>query len=77
MPVLKHYKGVCHIYVDQDVDVNQAVEIIYNAKVQRPGVCNALECLLVHEKVAPILLPKVGEKLGGAGVLFKADKKIL
>ncbi|GAB6888765.1 glutamate-5-semialdehyde dehydrogenase [Desulfothermus okinawensis JCM 13304] len=75
MPVLKHYKGVCHIYVDQDVDVNQAVEIIYNAKVQRPGVCNALECLLVHEKVAPILLPKVGEKLGGAGVLFKADKK--
>ncbi|GAB6160981.1 glutamate-5-semialdehyde dehydrogenase [Desulfothermus naphthae] len=75
MPVLKHYKGVCHIYVDEDVDIDQAVEIIYNAKVQRPGVCNALECLLVHEKIAPSLLPKVGEKLGGAGVLFKADKK--
>lgn len=74
MPVLKHYKGVCHIYVDEDVDIDRAVEIIYNAKVQRPGVCNALECLLVHEKIAPSLLPKVGEKLGEAGVLFKADE---
>ncbi len=73
MPVLKHYKGVCHIYVDEDVDIDKAVDIIYNAKVQRPGVCNALECLLVHEKIAPLLLPKVGEKLGEAGVLFKAD----
>jgi glutamate-5-semialdehyde dehydrogenase len=75
MPVLKHYKGVCHIYVDKDVDLDRAVEIIYNAKVQRPGVCNALECLLVHEKIAPTLLPKVGEKLGSAGVKFRAEKR--
>ncbi len=75
MPVLKHYKGVCHIYVDEDVDRDMALEIIYNAKVQRPGVCNALECLLIHENIAPKLLPEVGEKLGGAGVLFKADEK--
>ena len=75
MPVLKHYKGVCHIYVDKDVDLDRAVEIIYNAKVQRPGVCNALECLLVHEKIAPTLLPKVGEKLGSAGVKFRAEER--
>ncbi len=75
MPVLKHYKGVCHIYVDWEVDIDMAEEIVFNAKVQRPGVCNALECLIVHEKIAPEFLPRIGERLGGAGVRFKADEK--
>ncbi len=73
MPVLKHYKGVCHIYVDKEVNVEEAVEIIFNAKVQRPGVCNALECLIVHQEIAPSILPLIGERLGKAGVRFKAD----
>lgn len=72
MPVLKHYKGVCHIYVHKDADLNQALEIVYNAKVQRPGVCNALECLLVHRDIAGIFLPMVAHKLGQAGVEFRA-----
>lgn len=73
MPVLKHYKGICHIYVDETADLEQAVEIIHNAKVQKPGVCNAVECLLVQEKVASQLLPKVADRLGKDGVIFKAD----
>ncbi|EPR42793.1 Gamma-glutamyl phosphate reductase [Desulfovibrio sp. X2] len=72
MPVLKHYKGVCHLYVDRDADLDEALAITFNAKVQRPGVCNALECLLVNESEAEALLPRVGEKLGGAGVSFRA-----
>jgi len=73
MPVLKHYKGVCHIYVDDTADLEQAVAIIHNAKVQRPGVCNALECLLVHKDAAGDLLPRVASSLGRAGVEFRAD----
>ena len=72
MPVLKHYKGVCHIYVDRTVDVDQAVTIIHNAKVQRPGVCNALEGLLVHRDTAGTILPLVADRLGRDGVRFKA-----
>jgi len=52
MPVLKHYKGVCHVYVDEEADLDMAEKICVNAKVQRPGVCNAMETLLVHEGVA-------------------------
>jgi len=77
MPVLKHYQGVCHIYVDETADLDQAVSIIHNAKVQRPGVCNALECLLVHKDVAGNLLPRVASSLGSAGVEFKADPEAL
>ena len=77
MPVLKHYMGVCHAFVDESADLEKALEIIYNGKVQRPGVCNALECLLVHEAVAERLLPMVGEKLGAAGVEFRADEASL
>ncbi len=77
MPVLKHYKGVCHAYVDEQADLPQALEIVFNGKVQRPGVCNALECLLVHASVAKEFLPMVGEKLGGAGVTFKACPRSL
>ena len=59
VPVLKHYKGVCHIYVDDKADLAMALAILDNAKTQRPGVCNAAECLLVHEKIAPLFLPMV------------------
>ena len=59
VPVLKHYKGVCHIYVDESADLDMALRIVDNAKTQRPGVCNAAECLLVNEKVAAEFLPRV------------------
>ncbi len=59
VPVLKHYKGVCHIYVDEKADLAMALAILDNAKTQRPGVCNAAECLLVHERLAPVFLPMV------------------
>ena len=59
IPVLKHYKGVCHVYVDDEVDLAMALSILDNAKVQRPGVCNAAECLLVHRKLAPLFMPMV------------------
>ncbi len=74
MPVLKHYKGVCHCYVDASADEGMALDIVYNGKVQRPGVCNALECLLVHKDRAETFLPMVAGKLGAAGVNFRADE---
>jgi glutamate-5-semialdehyde dehydrogenase len=77
MPVLKHYQGVCHMYVDETADLERAVSLIHNAKVQRPGVCNALECLLVQESVAKSLLPAVAERLGNDGVEFRADQASL
>jgi glutamate-5-semialdehyde dehydrogenase len=73
MPVLKHYKGVCHIYVDETADLDQALAIIHNAKVQRPGVCNALECLLVHKDIAADFLPKVADRLRRDKVMFQAE----
>lgn len=71
MPVLKHYKGVCHTFVDESADLARAVTIIHNAKVQRPGTCNALECILVHRAVAERFLPEVARNLGADGVRFK------
>jgi glutamate-5-semialdehyde dehydrogenase len=68
IPVLKHYKGVCHVFVDADADFEMATAIVINAKVQRPGVCNALEALLVHRDAAPAFLPKIGAALAAAGV---------
>jgi glutamate-5-semialdehyde dehydrogenase len=68
MPVLKHYKGVCHIFVDESADLDMAETICLNAKVQRPGVCNAMETLLVHEKVAKDFLPRVARTLEAAKV---------
>ena len=68
IPVLKHYKGVCHVFVDDTADYDMAINIVMNAKVQRPGVCNALESLLVHEKIADTFLPKVAAELRQAGV---------
>ncbi len=68
IPVLKHYKGVCHIYIDKDGDLDKATPIIINAKTHRPGVCNALEGILVHEKVAQEYVPTIVEALQGRGV---------
>jgi glutamate-5-semialdehyde dehydrogenase len=68
IPVLKHYKGVCHVFVDASADLDMAVNIAMNGKVQRPGVCNALEALLVHEDIAAAFLPKVWSALQKAGV---------
>ncbi len=68
VPVLKHYKGVCHIYVDDKADLAMALAILDNAKVQRPGVCNAAECLLVHERLAPLFLPMVRAWAADKGV---------
>ena len=77
MPVLKHYMGVCHLYVDEGADPDMALALACNGTVQRPGVCNALECLLVHEKEAPAFLPRMAERLGAAGVTFKACPRSL
>ena len=68
VPVLKHYKGVCHVFVDEHADFAQALAIIENAKCQRPGVCNAIETLLVHEAAAPAFLPMLGELAARRGV---------
>jgi glutamate-5-semialdehyde dehydrogenase len=68
IPVLKHYKGVCHIYVDASANLAKAQEICFNAKVQRPGVCNAMETLLVHEAVAESFLKPMFERFKAAGV---------
>ena len=62
VPVIKHYKGVCHVFVDADADLKMAGEIVMNAKVQRPAVCNAMETLLVDKAVAEKFLPAIGAK---------------
>ena len=77
MPVLKHYKGVCHAYVDSGADEARAETIVVNAKAQRPGVCNALECLLVHADAAPTFLPRIGAALRRAGVTMRACPRSL
>jgi glutamate-5-semialdehyde dehydrogenase len=68
IPVLKHYKGVCHVFVDDRADLEMAREICFNAKVQRPGVCNAMETLLVHQDAAETFLPEMGASFKAAGV---------
>ena len=70
IPVLKHYKGVCHVYVDDEADLAMALSILDNAKVQRPGVCNAAECLLVHRKLAPLFMPMVEAWAKDKGVVL-------
>lgn len=62
MPVIKHYKGVCHVYVDNEADLEKAIKICVNAKCQRPGVCNAMETLLVHKEIAPKFLPAIAKE---------------
>ena len=68
IPVLKHYKGVCHVYVDEGADIAMAEDICFNAKVQRPGVCNAMETMLVHKSVSENFLPAMGKRFVEAGV---------
>jgi glutamate-5-semialdehyde dehydrogenase len=71
IPVLKHYKGVCHVFVDSDADLAMAEDICFNAKVQRPGTCNAMETMLVDRKVARRFLPRMAERFRQAGVVIK------
>ena len=68
IPVIKHYKGVCHVFVDESADVDMALNIAFNAKVDRPGVCNAMETLLVHRDIAAVFLPKMAARYKEAGV---------
>ena len=68
IPVIKHYKGVCHVYVDDLADLDMAEAICFNAKVQRPGVCNAMETMLVHKNIAARFLPRICRRLSEAGV---------
>ena len=75
IPVIKHYKGVCHVYVDEDADLETAERICFNAKVQRPGVCNAMETLLVHEQIAPRFLPSMMARYRTAGVEIRGCEK--
>lgn len=77
IPVIKHYKGVCHIFVDETADQEMALRICLNAKVQRPGVCNAMETLLVHEKIARAFLPKVADLLQKGQVELRGCPKTL
>jgi glutamate-5-semialdehyde dehydrogenase len=74
VPVIKHYKGVCHVYVDADADLKMAEEIVFNAKCQRPGVCNAMETLLVDQAVAKIFLPVIGKRLEEKRVQLQVDE---
>jgi glutamate-5-semialdehyde dehydrogenase len=73
VPVIKHYKGVCHVFVDADADLKMAEEIAMNAKVQRPAVCNAMETLLVDKKIAAQFLPVIGQRLSQKRVELRAD----
>src|SRR5687767_4532013 len=74
VPVIKHYKGVCHVYVDREADFTMAEEIVMNAKVQRPAVCNAMETLLIDRSIAPKFLLSVGPKLAERKVELRADE---
>ncbi len=75
IPVLKHYKGVCHIFVDRDADLEKAYRICHNAKVQRPGVCNAMETLLVDAEIAGRFLPEMISRLRESGVEVRGCEK--
>lgn len=75
VPVVKHDKGVCNVYVDDEADLEMALSIVENAKVQRPGVCNAAENLFVHQKIAPQFLPQMAERLKAKGVELRGDDR--
>jgi glutamate-5-semialdehyde dehydrogenase len=77
IPVLKHYKGVCHIFVDEGADLKMAETVCFNAKVQRPGVCNAMETLLVHEAAAQEFLPRMFRRFAQAGVELRGCPRTL
>ena len=77
MPAITGGIGVCHTYVDKSADLNKAVAIAYNAKVQRPTVCNALDCILVHNQIAQAYLPAIAEEWARAGVKMHCDERAL
>ncbi|HTS17087.1 MAG TPA: glutamate-5-semialdehyde dehydrogenase [Verrucomicrobiae bacterium] len=75
IPVIKHYKGVCHVFVDRDADFDMAEKIVINAKCQRPGVCNAIETLLIDDKIADKFLPRVAKTLTDKKVELRGDER--
>ena len=75
IPVIKHYKGVCHVYVDKEADLKKAAAIVVNSKTQNPGVCNAMETLLVHESAAKKFLPSVASELSAKRVELRGDER--
>ncbi len=77
IPVLKHYKGVCHVFVDRDADLSMAQEICFNAKVQRPATCNAMETMLVDERIAEVFLPNMLKRFQDSGVKLKGCPKTI
>ena len=77
IPVIKHYKGVCHIYIDKEIETNKALKICVNAKVQRPSVCNAVEKILVHKDIAKEFLPQLKKEFDKYNVQIRGDQKTL
>ena len=77
IPVLKHDKGVCHTFIDKDANATKSINIVVNAKCQRPSACNSLETLLVHEEIASYILPGIQEKLSAHGTILKGCPKTL
>lgn len=77
MPIIKNDRGLCHTYIDEDADLEMAVKIVANAKTQRPGVCNALETVLVHEKVASVFLPKLYQATDSKNLQWHGDTATL
>lgn len=75
IPVVQHYQGVCHLYVHAAADLEMAIELVANSKCSRPGVCNALECLLVDAAIAPELLPRLAGRLAGFGVELRVEQE--
>ena len=75
IPVIKHYKGICHIFVDKDADIAMALKVCFNAKVQRPSVCNAMETLIVHQDIAKKFFPEMVKRLKTAGVEIRGCDK--
>lgn len=73
VPVIKHYKGVCHVYVDANADLDMAERLVLNAKVQRPSACNAMETLIVHRSIAKTFVPRIAQQLGAKKVALHAD----
>ncbi len=76
MPVIKHFDGICHVYIDESADLEQAVRILINSKCQRTGVCNAAESFLVHKNIADKFLPIIGKELQAAGVEIRGDQQV-
>jgi glutamate-5-semialdehyde dehydrogenase len=77
VPVIKHYKGVCHLYVDRLADVDVALNLLIDGKTSRPGVCNALETVLIHRDIAPAFLPRAAAALRERGVTLRGDESTL